>query len=218
MHRPPGTALPAQPDYVPRQRRQHGLQATAVETQVVERLRGHAVRRRQRVHRVRMRALLTRHELLVMPNSVHCVNAFSCADRHDHSLSIIPFGGIRPTAWSVSAAARSMLLYLVKRLGDIYFASFRGFFQEGGFRAWGCCGQDREGPLAVEGKLLLGHARQAGRPGDGRRIVSRPAGCGSRIEGQAVPGSLGALAGRRAQVGVDLAGDVTLEAADDFLL
>src|SRR5215469_1106923 len=55
-------------------------------------------------------------------------------------------------------------------------------------------------------------------PGGGRRIVSRPAGCGSRLEGQAVPGSLGALAGRRAQVGVDLAGDVTLEAADDFLL
>src|SRR5215831_10789509 len=55
-------------------------------------------------------------------------------------------------------------------------------------------------------------------PGGGRRIVSRPAGCGSRIEGQAVPGGLRALAGRRAQVGVDLAGDVTLEAADDFLL
>jgi hypothetical protein len=50
----------------------------------------------------------------------------------------------------------TMLLCFVKRLGDIYFASFRGFFQEGGFRAWGCCGQDREGPLAVEGKLLLG--------------------------------------------------------------
>jgi hypothetical protein len=57
-----------------------------------------------------------------------------------------------------------------------------------------------------------------GSPGDGRRIVSRPAGCGSRIEGQTVPGSWGALASRRAQVGIDFAGDVTLEAADDFLL
>ena len=40
-----------------------------------------------------------------------------------------------------------------------------------------------------EGKLLLGHARQVVMPGDGRRIVSRPApGCGSRLAGQAVPG------------------------------
>src|SRR4029450_7642377 len=54
--------------------------------------------------------------------------------------------------------------------------------------------------------------------GGGRRIVVRPAGCGSRLAGQAVPGSWGALASRRAQVGIDLAGGVTLEAADDFLL
>src|SRR6266567_6785309 len=38
------------------------------------------------------------------------------------------------------------------------------------------------------------------------------------IAGQAVPGSWGALASRWAQAGIDLAGDVTLEAADDFLL
>src|SRR6266496_2112019 len=40
------------------------------------------------------------------------------------------------------------------------------------------CGQDRDGPLRVEGKLLLGHAQQVsqGGAGDGRRIVSRPAG------------------------------------------
>ena len=47
-----------------------------------------------------------------------------------------------------------MLLCFVKRLGDIYFASFRRFFQEGGIQGLGCCGQGREGPLAVEGKLL----------------------------------------------------------------
>jgi hypothetical protein len=38
---------------------------------------------------------------------------------------------------------------------------------------------------------------------------------GSRILGQAVPGVCGSV-GSRAQVGVDLAGDVTLQAADDL--
>ena len=47
----PGRPLLAQPDHAPGQRRQNGLQATAVEFRVVERLRDHAVRRRQRVHR-----------------------------------------------------------------------------------------------------------------------------------------------------------------------
>ena len=38
---------------------------------------------------------------------------------------------------------------------------------------------------------------------------------GSRILGQAVPGVYGSVGGR-AQVGVDLAGDVALQAADDL--
>ena len=38
---------------------------------------------------------------------------------------------------------------------------------------------------------------------------------GSRFAGQAVPGAL-VLAAGRAEVGVDLAGDVTLQAADDL--
>src|SRR5271169_1761183 len=42
-------------------------------------------------------------------------------------------------------------------------------------------------------------------------------GCGSRLAGQAVPGS-GALAVGGAEVAVDLAGDVTLQAADDLFL
>jgi hypothetical protein len=45
--------LLAQPGHVPGQRRQHGVQATAVEFRAVERLRDHAVKRRQRVHRWR---------------------------------------------------------------------------------------------------------------------------------------------------------------------
>src|SRR5689334_19168023 len=73
----------------------------------------------------------------------------------------------------------------------------------------------RQGGATRAGSYEVTSSRSRG-PGDGRRIVSRPAGCGSRIEGQAVPGSVAALAGRRAQAGVDLAGDVTLEAADDL--
>jgi len=40
--------------------------------------------------------------------------------------------------------------------------------------------------------------------------------CGSRFAGQAVPGVLAWLAGPGAEVGVDLAGGVALEAADDL--
>ena len=40
---------------------------------------------------------------------------------------------------------------------------------------------------------------------------------GSRISGQAVPGASG-VSRRRAQVGIDLAGDITLQAADDLRL
>src|SRR5438034_14345 len=42
-------------------------------------------------------------------------------------------------------------------------------------------------------------------------------GCGSRLAGQAVPGAGVSVSGG-AQAGVDLAGDVTLEAADDLCL
>ena len=48
----------------------------------------------------------------------------------------------------------SMLLCFVKRLRDFYLRHFRGFLQRGWIHGLGCCGQDREGPLAVEGKLL----------------------------------------------------------------
>jgi hypothetical protein len=80
------------------------------------------------------------------------------------------------------------------------------------------CGQDREGPLQMERKLLLGHAQQVtGEAGDGRRIDSRPAGSRQPNRGSGRPRSL-ALAAGRAEVGVDLAGDVTLQAADDLRL
>ena len=61
------------------------------------------------------------------------------------------------------------------------------------------CGQDREGPLRVEGRLLLGHAGSgSGWTGGGRQIDRRPArGCGSRLEGQAVPGVRWAVSQRR---------------------
>src|SRR5260221_9285891 len=61
----------------------------------------------------------------------------------------------------------------------------------GGLAAAGC-GQDREGPLRVEGRLLLGHAGsgQVG-PGAADKSLEGQHGCGSRIGGQAAPGVSG---------------------------
>jgi hypothetical protein len=51
------------------------------------------------------------------------------------------------------------------------------------------CGQGREGPLMVEGKLLLGHAQQVRwGPGTAGESFAGQHGCGSRLSGQAVPG------------------------------
>ena len=91
-----------------------------------------------------------------------------------------------------------------------------GFGERKGLRAGLRTRQGRAAP--GEGKLLSGHAQQVrvggrGRPAD-RSQASR---CGSRLAGQAAPGAL-ASAGAWAQVGVDLTGDVTLEAADDLFL
>jgi hypothetical protein len=79
-------------------------------------------------------------------------------------------------------------------------------------------GQDREGPLLMEGKLLSGHEDQ-------QRAGNRPGAAGGSFEGlhrlrqsisgQAAPGAEASAGG--AQV-VDLAGDVPLQAADDLLL
>jgi hypothetical protein len=86
----------------------------------------------------------------------------------------------------------SMLLWLVKGL----IRAFSGFLSES-FTALGrgllradTTGMGRSG---VEGRLLSGHgvSRPDRGPGDGRRIVPRPAGGGSRASGQAVPGKPG---------------------------
>src|SRR5262245_31776663 len=78
---------------------------------------------------------------------------------------------------------------------------------------------DKTGKGHSGGGQALIRSRSASRDGagGGRRIVHRPAECGSRLWGQAAPGAWGS-AGAWAQVGVDLAGDVPLEAADDLLL
>jgi hypothetical protein len=78
----------------------------------------------------------------------------------------------------------------------------------------------RQGRAAQgEGKLLLGGRASwpSSELGDGRRIVRRPAIGGSRLVGQAVP-EMAASVGGRSEVAVDLAGDVTLQGADDFHL
>src|SRR5215467_10958368 len=59
-------------------------------------------------------------------------------------------------------------------------------------------------------------ARRGEGPGAAGRSVQGQHGCGSRYEGQAVPGSCGS--GAVAEVAVDLAGDIPLQAADDLPL
>jgi hypothetical protein len=79
-------------------------------------------------------------------------------------------------------------------------------------------GHDRDGPLLAEGRFLLGHKGQqlGGWPGAADGSFEGQHVCGSRFAGQDAPWACGS--GARSQVRVDLAGDVTLEAADDLLL
>ncbi len=83
----------------------------------------------------------------------------------------------------------------------------------------GLLGWTRQGRAALGGGQALIRSRPAGQdgPGDGRRIVRRPARLRQPIRGPGRPREL-VSAGGCPQVRVDLAGDVTLEAADDFLL
>ena len=54
-------------------------------------------------------------------------------------------------------------------------------------------GQDRDGPLVAEGKLLGGHmaSRLEWGPGTADESFEGQQGCGSRLAGQAVPGAFG---------------------------
>ena len=54
-------------------------------------------------------------------------------------------------------------------------------------------------------------------PGTADESFEGQQGCGSRLAGQAVTRSWGSVSGS-AQAGIDLAGDVALEAADDLFL
>ena len=79
------------------------------------------------------------------------------------------------------------------------------------------CGQDRDGPLS-EGKLLLSHAPAEFGNFSGTADKSLEGQqSDSRIEGQAVPEEH-ALVGNQAEVAINLASDVTLQAADDLHL
>jgi hypothetical protein len=90
-------------------------------------------------------------------------------------------------------ARRTMLLCAVKGLDDISMAYFSEFRRMRIVPGWGWLlgdGQDRDGPLVAEGKLLLGHVA-AGWNGAGTADESFEGqqGCGSRLAGQAVPGA-----------------------------
>ena len=103
-----------------------------------------------------------------------------------------------------------MLLCRVKGSAD-----FLGSFGWSGVGCWVAdktgTGRSGGGQALIRSRLF---SRQAG-PGTADESFEGQHGCGSRILGQAVPGAFG-LAGGPAEVGVDLAGGVTLEATDDF--
>src|SRR5215471_2519341 len=108
-----------------------------------------------------------------------------------------------------------MLLWAVKGSGDIYLRHFLG---EGLFQGLAAADKTGRGRSRWMASSYLVRLRSLGSPGTAGESLAGQHGCGSRIKGQAVPGGAEALAGGRTQVGVDLAGDVSLEAADDFLL
>jgi hypothetical protein len=110
-----------------------------------------------------------------------------------------------------------MLLCLVKVSFGWHGWSFSGLGGNCFHRSAGC-GQDREGPLRCGGQALIrSRGQQAGMgSGDSRQIDSRPAqGAAADLRVRPPPGSWG-LGG--AEVAVDLAGDVALQAADDLVL
>ncbi len=81
-------------------------------------------------------------------------------------------------------------------------------------------GHDRDGPLAVEGRLLAGHevSKLERDPGAaGGSFEGQHRGVRQPISGPGRPGKL-RVSVAVAQVAVDLAGDVSLQAADDLLL
>jgi hypothetical protein len=98
---------------------------------------------------------------------------------------------------------------------------FSGFFECGTVPGWAAAGRRTGQGRATRGggqALRRSHAsRLEMGPGDGRRIVRRPAGMRQPISGSGCPRSQGSVSGG-AQAGVDLAGDIALEAADDLCL
>ena len=115
-----------------------------------------------------------------------------------------------------SARAGSMLLCPVKGLPGIDLGGWRSWGWAGALAGVLGCGQDREGPLrggrassyeVTRSRSVLVRERPANR--------SKASRCGSRILGQAAPLGYLASAGG-AQRRIDLAGDVTLAAADDL--
>src|SRR6185437_9390696 len=108
-----------------------------------------------------------------------------------------------------------MLLCLSRGPDDISVAAVLGL--RGGCSDRVIAGlRTRQGWAAPGGAQALIRSRPAGqvRPGTADESFEGQQVRGSRLSGQAVPGAFLALAGGRAEVAVDLAGDVTLQAAD----
>ena len=130
------------------------------------------------------------------------------------SQRVIEFAGRR-----AARSARNDALMFVKGLGG----AFRGCSSGGEVMCrTGCCwvadktgmGRSRWSASSYE----VTPSRLKVRPGTADESFEGQQVRGSRLSGQAVPGAFRALAGDRAEVRVDLAGDVTLQAADDLRL
>jgi hypothetical protein len=95
-----------------------------------------------------------------------------------------------------------MLLCAVKGLDDISVACFLWGLVNADCAGLGRLlggGQDRDGPLAAEGKLLAGHMPAGWKwgPGTAGESFEGQQGCGSRLAGQADPGVRGQSAAAR---------------------
>src|ERR1700689_4446861 len=109
-----------------------------------------------------------------------------------------------------------MLLCLSRGLDDISVTAFLG-----GVRTGYCWFADKTGMgrsrWSAQALMRSRPAGQGMRPGTADESFAGQQVRGSRISGQAAPGAW-ALPGGQAQLAVDLAGDVALEAGDDLRL
>src|SRR6266542_2956777 len=116
-----------------------------------------------------------------------------------------------------ASARRTMLLCLVKAPRYVHGLNFCGCGNDAVVRAGWVADKTGKGRSGWRASSYEVTPSRSDGPGDGRRIVRRPARMRQPIIGPGRPQECVSARGG-AQVGVDLAGDVALEAADDLCL